>query len=189
MSSILTLADIQNRLRLSASEGNLDSVTELVEHINIYFSREKTSLLDAVNEYGYTALHLAVCNHHLEVVDFLLSQGANPNISNPSNWTPLHSAAQEGYLEITTRLIADPRTTVDAKNEFEETPLYYAQYEGHTEVEKCISEFSRWSSLRSAWCTAVALGRRVQEKKEKQQEKPQNKRTKRLRLRGGAEGP
>lgn len=41
---------------------------------------------DLSNDNGMTALHMAVCNDHIEVVKFLLDYGCNVNASNCESW-------------------------------------------------------------------------------------------------------
>jgi ankyrin repeat protein len=53
-----------------------------------------------LNQRCNTALHLAVERNELEVVKFLLSQGANPNIENYFGKTPLHFAEERNHVEI-----------------------------------------------------------------------------------------
>jgi ankyrin repeat protein len=162
----LTIKAAESSLRESATKGNFERVSEIIEQLRII-----EGSIDAADDLGYTALHIAVCKDHVTIVDLLLSNGANPNIATPSGWTPLHTAAQEGHLETTERLLADLRTEADAKNEFRETPLDYAILEKHKGVEECISKFlktreERWSQYRSGWCSAVVLGTRHMQKKE-----------------------
>ena len=44
------------------------------------------------NEYGETALFLAVVHGHTSLTRSLLQRGADPNIPGPSRWTPLDAA-------------------------------------------------------------------------------------------------
>ena len=60
---------------------------------------------DLSSEDGNTLLHLAVQTDTLEVVELLLSLGANPSIKNSRNETPAHTAARSGNLEILKYLV------------------------------------------------------------------------------------
>ncbi|RVW16660.1 Potassium channel KAT1 [Vitis vinifera] len=51
-------------------------------------------------EDGQTALHVAVCNGHLEMVRILLERGANVNKRDARGWTPKALAEQEGKKSI-----------------------------------------------------------------------------------------
>ena len=58
------------------------------------------------NEIGETVLHKAAFATNLELVQTLLSVGADPNAEDVSNCTPLHCAASAGSLP-TVQLLLD----------------------------------------------------------------------------------
>lgn len=47
-------------------------------------------------QYNLTPLHLASLHGHLEIVEFLLDNGADPNMLDDWRCTPLHNAAGAG---------------------------------------------------------------------------------------------
>ncbi|KAE8682883.1 Potassium channel AKT1 [Hibiscus syriacus] len=49
---------------------------------------------------GYTALHVAVCEDNIEIVQFLLEQGADIDKQDIHHWTPRDLAEQQGHEEI-----------------------------------------------------------------------------------------
>lgn len=49
------------------------------------------SCKDSVDEDGYTSLHRACYNNHVEIARILLQYGANVNTKTEDEWTPLHS--------------------------------------------------------------------------------------------------
>jgi ankyrin repeat protein len=62
--------------------------------------------VDAVNVRGLTALHVATLNSDVDMIDVLLSAGADPNAGNhPTKQKPLHVAAWEGDLYTMRRLL------------------------------------------------------------------------------------
>ncbi|WP_319803094.1 MULTISPECIES: ankyrin repeat domain-containing protein [unclassified Wolbachia] len=53
----------------------------------------------------------------MEVSDFLIKNGANINVTDDQNWTPLHNAAYNGFsLRIVENLIAKG-TNINAKKD------------------------------------------------------------------------
>lgn len=63
------------------------------------------SLITATDEDGYTALHRACYNNHTDIVDFLLSHGADVAARTQMQWQPLHSCCQWNHKECAVRLI------------------------------------------------------------------------------------
>lgn len=53
---------------------------------------EKQAYLDAPNEFGNTGVHWAAGQGHLDVVKFLVAEGASPALANDSNYVPLDLA-------------------------------------------------------------------------------------------------
>ncbi|KAL7890845.1 hypothetical protein AOLI_G00003210 [Acnodon oligacanthus] len=62
-------------------------------------------VVNCANADGITALHQACIDGNMDVVSFLLSQGANVNQVDNEGWTPLHVAASCGNREITEYLL------------------------------------------------------------------------------------
>jgi ankyrin repeat protein len=79
-----------------------------------------------------TPLHFAVKHNDVEVVNALLSAGANPNIKSKNGVTPLHTAAQYNELDVVKALLsAGANPEVEAKNVG--TPLHLASQ--HNEID------------------------------------------------------
>ena len=74
---------------------------------------------------GETALHIVVQKRSKVWVDFLLQQGANPNIADVKGVTPLMVATNLGFLEGVQSLIAGG-ARIDVANQTGETPLISA---------------------------------------------------------------
>ena len=93
--------------------------------------------LNALNEYGSTALMAASLYGDIGTVKALIKVGANVRARGKYGYTALHEAAGEGHTEIVTTLI-DAGANVNAENEFHNTALHEAAEEGHTETVKAL---------------------------------------------------
>ena len=76
---------------------------------------------------------MAAQKGHLEVVRFLVAQGAKVDAPANDGYTPLSVAAQNGHLEVV-RFLEAQGAKVDTPNKGGATPLYIAAQNGHLEV-------------------------------------------------------
>lgn len=84
----------RGNLLFYASEcNNLKMVKYLVEE-------EMVDINIIVDKYNYTALMYAVCNGNYETVEYLIENGANPNLKNKYNETVYDMAIKKGNLDI-----------------------------------------------------------------------------------------
>ena len=88
--------------------------------------------VNATNVGGDTPLNSAAGNGHKEIVELLISKGADVNAKNAVN-KPLHMAAERGHKEIVELLIAEG-ADVNAKENFGPTALDWAIRRTHTET-------------------------------------------------------
>ena len=70
----------------AAAEGNLQQLIKII--------KGDDSLVNAVDLEGKSPLHYAVLNEHIDVIKFLLINGAEINCPDQKGWTPLHCAGQ-----------------------------------------------------------------------------------------------
>ena len=94
-----------------------------------------------------TALHWAVCDNSLEIVQLLLSAGANPNAQDSWGQTPLHWAAVGATCEILMALLkggALPKLV----DEDWKTPWHIAAQEHHDEVLPFLATLPEHPKLR-----------------------------------------
>jgi ankyrin repeat protein len=62
--------------------------------------------INVKNHLGYTPLHSAVTQCHLDVAELLIKRGADLAITSNDGWSCLHTACQLGYLEVVELLIS-----------------------------------------------------------------------------------
>ncbi|XP_067315484.1 protein phosphatase 1 regulatory subunit 12C [Pseudorasbora parva] len=103
----------KNRLRVTfektaeflavCASGDTEEANEMLREVRVLNGDD--DVVNCANADGITALHQACIDGSMEMVAFLLSQGANVNQVDSEGWTPLHVAASCGNLEITEFLL------------------------------------------------------------------------------------
>ncbi|XP_067325978.1 protein phosphatase 1 regulatory subunit 12C isoform X2 [Anolis sagrei] len=82
--------------------------------------------VNGTNADGISALHQACIDENMEVVEFLVANGADVNQADNEGWTPLHVAASCGYIEIAQYLL-DHGANIAAVNSDGDVPLDIAE--------------------------------------------------------------
>lgn len=88
-----------------------------------------THEVNAVDQDGVNALHHAVGQHNIELLNELLQLGADPNLEN-GFILPLHMAAAYGYDDVIS-LLLDKGAKIIGDRVSNMTPLHYAAKHGH----------------------------------------------------------
>jgi len=115
----------------AAEQGDLETIKELVG--------ESPELIGATDDQGYSPLHKAAYNGRLEVVEYLISQGADVNAVSGSGSTPLHGAGYYGHPEIAKALL-DAGARGDIANAGGYTPLLSASAGNHGDIVRLLVE-------------------------------------------------
>jgi ankyrin repeat protein len=118
------LNNTETRLFTAAEEGRIQAVKRIVKADNVDINWKNP------NQGGKTPIHIAVENDHDDIVEFLISNGANVNARDGEESTPLMSASN---VKIIWHLIEN-RAQVNATNKDGETPLHLASYLGKNPV-------------------------------------------------------
>jgi hypothetical protein len=88
--------------------------------------------------YGYgSALHIAVREGHLQIAKLLIDRGAEIDVLDHKDFTPLHNAAWNGNLEMT-ELLLDAGADIEASTYNGDTPLSLAQNNNQPKVAEFI---------------------------------------------------
>ena len=101
-------------------------------HSWYYFGATPLTIKD---ETGKVILHHACQGGSEQLVQFLLSSGASPNVCDQNALTPLHTACQYGAAEVIDALVAGGANCT-AMDTVRLTPLHYACRNGHLQCVK-----------------------------------------------------
>ena len=100
---------------------------------------QRRGALDARENDGGTALHIAAEYGHAECVTLLLDRGARVDARNSNDATPLHLAAEYGHLEIARALVARGASKDARTRNAGLTPAAMARHFGHEEIAALLS--------------------------------------------------
>jgi uncharacterized protein len=103
-----------------------------------------------VNKPGWTPLHYAATNGHLDIMEVLFANNAYIDAESPNGTTPLMMAAQYGTADAVRRLLeegADPTL----KNQVGLTAIDFAYRANRTEAADLIANAIRQSRPKGKW--------------------------------------
>jgi ankyrin repeat protein/regulator of replication initiation timing len=93
--------------------------------------------VNAKNSGGWTPLHWASTNGHVQVFKELVEHGADTEVKSIFGWAALHYACYKGHLAVGNELLIRGADT-EAKDNDGETPLHCASTEDHLPVVKAL---------------------------------------------------
>ncbi len=100
---------------------------------------ENKNNINAVDEYGKTALMWASEKNNINIVKYLLDNGADVNIITDSQYSVLHYPAQAGNTEVVKLLLTkDVSKIINSTTKLGWTPLICASSMGHVEIVKLL---------------------------------------------------
>ncbi|XP_066146505.1 poly [ADP-ribose] polymerase tankyrase isoform X2 [Euwallacea fornicatus] len=124
-------ADVESQLLESAKAGDLDQVQRyLGSYPHIVNCRD----LDGRHS---TPLHFASGYNRVQVVEFLLQQGADVHAKDKGGLVPLHNACSYGHYEVT-ELLVKHGASVNVADLWKFTPLHEAAAKGKYEIVKLL---------------------------------------------------
>ena len=124
-------------LHIAAKYGEIKAMITILS----YASKEhKVELLATKDNSGKTALHIAAENGKIDVIRFLLENGAEVNAKDRSGATPLYTPIKYGHTDIVKLLIKEG-AEVDITNRYvNQTPLHWAVKNGRFDIVKFLLE-------------------------------------------------
>jgi ankyrin repeat protein len=125
------LTQIEIDKMFEVGKEDLETVKSYVNENN----QKCLSLVNAKRMDAWTVLHYAAYSGKLDVVKYLVEQGADVDAKTVVGWTVLHDAAYSGTLDIVKYLV-EQGANVDAKNNVGWTPLHAAASSGKLDVVK-----------------------------------------------------
>ncbi|MFT4792447.1 MAG: ankyrin repeat protein [Paracoccaceae bacterium] len=114
----------------AAIEGDVEAFADLIASEDV----------NAADENGWTALHIAARKGNVEIIRLLLKQ-PNLDVNAKNKWksTPLMIAAGSGDLSIVEFLLIHPKTNIDMQAEYyRRTALIEAAVKGHISIVKTL---------------------------------------------------
>ena len=133
-------------IHFAAQRGNLRVIQRLVDAgaiVDCEIQRHFSSMHESARSFAENGvsqkewirppLHDAAYAGHIEVVKFLIKQGANLNSQDAINMTPMHNASAAGNIEIV-KLLVSLDAYINPVNCENKTPLDYAKDKNQTPV-------------------------------------------------------
>ncbi len=84
-------------------------------------------------------LYIAAGKGYTSAVQLLIDHGANINIQDHQNLTPLHNASFRSSKIV--KMLLDNRAHVNAKDRYDQTPLHWSTEKGHDEIVRILLDY------------------------------------------------
>ncbi|KAK7270235.1 hypothetical protein RIF29_23237 [Crotalaria pallida] len=89
--------------------------------------------VNCVDSNGRSPIHVAAIQGHVDVIEFCVSIGGNPNFVDLNGWTPLHYAASQGHLNAVMCLL-ECSNVKKVRNKDGKTAFLLAKENGHKQL-------------------------------------------------------
>jgi len=126
----------KSELLIAVTNNDFDAVCELLKNSDERVTDKNGKPVDRThikNARGSTPLAIAVFFRNTQMVELLLSYGANVNTRDSFETTPLHNACENGDVDMV-QLLLDKGASIDVRNKNDSTPLHRAALNGHLDV-------------------------------------------------------
>lgn len=124
-------------LHLAALKGNVDVADVCLLNWPSYEETGRPSL-DEPDEKGTTPLMLAFQHGHMEMVEYLLAKGADPDATDAKGNTLLHLLAGAEDTELASRLVLFYKADVNRRNQGAQTPYAAAMGSDNKKLAKLL---------------------------------------------------
>lgn len=128
---VLVAPALSQDIHEAAWNGDFEKVKLLLD--------EDPQLVNTKGPWGWTPLQRAVYFNHMDIVKFMISKGADLDLTTPNGETALHWAIKLGHTKLSKFLIAN-NANADIKDKWGLTPLQIAVENGYVEIVKILIE-------------------------------------------------
>lgn len=127
------MSQLRERVRMpmhdAAETGSVEEVVRLIQ--------EDADRVNAPDEAGVTPLHLAVAYNGPDVIEALLTRGADISAKADTGQTVIHAACIQGRIEVL-RLLLSSGSDVHVRAKSGQTPLHWAAATSSSEIVKAL---------------------------------------------------
>ena len=157
------IKNIRRQLYLASKEGNLTVAHHYGYHVDIHsavkegnikliqeLEKENPDIINVRDEYGNSPLHWAAKDSLIEMVQWLLDKGADPNAQNLWGQTPLLFVSWDGKAEVAQKLLdkgADP--SIRDENGF--APWDFTFWPDHVKTAKKLLKYDPKENSKGAY--------------------------------------
>ena len=105
--------------------------------------------INVIDKDGDTALHAAVEEDQVDIINILAKNNANPAILNHSSIAPIHYACEHGKIEVLKCLLTMPNLNLDIPGELGNTPLHYCCFNDQAECARLLVRYDLFVQKKS----------------------------------------